>query len=1100
MSYPFDPDLRDYVGRRLYDSLPDVYKQADERAKHSTPPRPAELERLISVLAVPLAVVRQSVEELYADLFVDSANDWVLPYLADMIGTTLVFPDAASNRRDVRGTVGWRRRKGTPSMLQDLGSDLTGQLVVTQEGWRRLQMSQDLNMLRRERITPRILRPSLAEQVDGPLGRIHRSVDGRAISRRTGKYHPMHIVHWAHPTLMCPVTGATPADLRDPLTDPDLRFAFHPLAIEAPLRCRRVGTADDLQADRVPPMTFAEDPGGWFGRDGRFDVRICGVTAAMAAAAAGPRPSERRAAERALIAGAVEVHLLDHDGRATSGPVWIEVHAVPFPGAPGLPDAAATQLRARLRIDAAGATTFEQPATGMLAANAIPMLRLVPDGATGRRFPGAVVEIAGGTAEARLASSFAETAREGFLRGALTVEVPAVRVDGERWFYLAADGSLFRAQSANSGPVDVPVADAGPPRLLAETARIATGPGAAWPPSPASADFVAWPAPVAAPGAAPAVLHGGGSVTEIAGTFVPAAVGVNSSLVFALTYFADGRRFEPMLRIVWTGSDPTTATWEAVGADGQSADGGGNPIEPAARFAELAAVAGGRPADLGLAVRFQSSVADARLAASEVAFTAVDGRTVLIHLPDLAVEAVNPDPAWPTGGVPFTVASVAVTVGRDGSTWRAGTTINTRRATGAIAPIGAAAALRRRRVRGRSLCQWRNESPPAIMHAATPAGALDIDVAHGLFAFNAGDGLPGRPADAAGARGTSVDVIYQAGYSAIIGARTEPREPLLDQRLPAPTRIVSASGRLSNGAPPTWLALPRYRSLAAALAAIQVSPLADEVVQIEDSATYGHETITWPAGPLTLAIQAAEGERPVVEVDTSAIGAASYGRLNLTGLSLQFAAAGAVPLPPVNVATLRFVTVLRADVRFDFQLTAAAEAPRVDIQSAVLAGVGVTTAGSLVIRDSVIDSGAGAGRMALAIPFGDLAIERATVFGLVDATVVDASETIFMDRVTVADRFRGCVRYSRVTADSVLPRRHRIAVDTRVDFVSVDRHHPAHARLSDVCDVAVLQGAGDGGEMGAFHDIRLALRYQAYGRRLGESTPAGLTSGIVRLD
>jgi hypothetical protein len=46
----------------------------------------------------------------------------------------------------------------------------------------------------------------------------------------------------------------------------------------------------------------------------------------------------------------------------------------------------------------------------------------------------------------------------------------------------------------------------------------------------------------------------------------------------------------------------------------------------------------------------------------------------------------------------------------------------------------------------------------------------------------------------------------------------------------------------------------------------------------------------------------------------------------------------------------------------------------------------------------------------------------------------------------------------------------------------------------------VLAGAEDGSEMGAFHDVHLALRYEGYRRRLEESTPAGLMTGIIRLD
>jgi hypothetical protein len=73
-------------------------------------------------------------------------------------------------------------------------------------------------------------------------------------------------------------------------------------------------------------------------------------------------------------------------------------------------------------------------------------------------------------------------------------------------------------------------------------------------------------------------------------------------------------------------------------------------------------------------------------------------------------------------------------------------------------------------------------------------------------------------------------------------------------------------------------------------------------------------------------------------------------------------------------------------------------------------------------------------------------------------------------------------------------------MDVAPGFVSRERHDPAHVRLSAHADRRVLAGAADGGEMGAFHDGQLALRYEGYRRRLEESTPAGLMTGIIRLD
>ncbi len=123
--YPFDPEVREHVARLLYDHLPGLYRVRDQGSE--------ELWNFLRVLAAPLAELRQNIEELHGDLFIDTCNTWVIPYIAEMVGTSLIFPDAPSNRRDVRGTVAFRRRKGTPRALEEMGSDLSGQVVVTQE-------------------------------------------------------------------------------------------------------------------------------------------------------------------------------------------------------------------------------------------------------------------------------------------------------------------------------------------------------------------------------------------------------------------------------------------------------------------------------------------------------------------------------------------------------------------------------------------------------------------------------------------------------------------------------------------------------------------------------------------------------------------------------------------------------------------------------------------------------------------------------------------------------------------------------------------------------------------------------------------------------
>ncbi|MEZ4293406.1 MAG: hypothetical protein R3B70_00395 [Polyangiaceae bacterium] len=451
-----DPSVRELVTDLLYSHLPALYRIVDmaegarEPLREEAPPGVEELYKFLRVLAAPIARTRQNVEELHADLFIDKSADWVLPYLADMIGMRLVFPDAASNRRDVRGTVGWRRRKGTPAMLEEMASDLSGQMAVTREGWKRILLAQDLDLYRPERTIAELSRATIAERATGPLDDAFHAVDPRRVGRTTGRYHPKHVAHWMYPTRLFPLSGGTAFDRTlygmGGVPAVDHRFAFHPLGADVPLRVRRADMEDRLATDRVPPLHFAESPGDWLDQEGgsgaRFTVRLTGLPGAVAAPSKEPRAPSRIPAHLALVAAQCEMRLLQHTAERLTAPVTVTVAAVQLIGVNGNePDTGTIIERGHLEIAASGGTP-SLGAAGPLGSPFVVMLRLAAAGGAGY-FPGATIEIGSLAPEAGLPPSDPRLSAMGFLSGALVVELPAMWVVGDRWLFVAADGSLF---------------------------------------------------------------------------------------------------------------------------------------------------------------------------------------------------------------------------------------------------------------------------------------------------------------------------------------------------------------------------------------------------------------------------------------------------------------------------------------------------------------------------------------------------------------------------------------------------------------------------------------------------------------------------------
>ena len=1095
MSYPYDPDHLDRTRELLYGLIPEFHKRRDRAAAAAVPPEPEELCAVVEALAAPLAALRQSVEELYGDLFVDSAGADMLPAIAASIGVDLLFGDTEANRRDLAAATGWRRRKGTPAMLEELARTLADRQVTLREGWKALMLTQDLNLVRPERVIADLSPASVADRAAGPLATLMRLFDPRPIGPASGQVHPRHLIHWAFPTRLHPLRRAACHEL--PPGAGDRRFAFDAANAWRPLRVRATGFADRPGTDRVPDGLFAERPGDWFGRDGRFAVRLTGVPAA-AARPAEPvgRSARTERADNALGRGPAVLSLIDAATERYSGPVEIELIAAPLTGA--VPDLALADLRGGITVGPAGVTATAAGA-GTVAAGHVMLLRLRPEAPAASRMLGeTVIEIAGSAMIGRRAATDAALAQSGYPRGALYVRLPEQRVTGPRLFWIGADGSLHDADLPGAIPPLRPLdGTALPSRSL-----ISPPVGPVWPEAAETADRAPFAPALVAPAAAPAVLHGGDVLHQNSTGSLPA--GETAALVFALSYFAGTRRFDPMLRLVWDGPDPRTATWAAV-------DAAGVPLAAAAlpaRFATLGAVLSAAPSDLALSVRFECSMASAILTPAEVAFTAYDGRAVLIHLPELlasdTLEAAPDGTAfWPRGPAPLARHSRAVQVGMDGSTWVAGTTTLARKSLGPAAPLLEPRPMRRREAARRRLCPWQNETGPDVL-APTLPGRLDVDPHFGLFALNSGDGIVPHPPSPGIAAPAPVTVDVEDGATMELGALPVDHRRFLPGVRRAATRLVSASGHLGSDATPERLTLPLHRDLATALAAAGASALAEEVVEIVDSGFYAAEALAWPAGKAVLEIRAAPFERPMVEIAASTPGVAGYDRLDLSGLALTVPGAAAVvlDLPPAHEVGLSFVSVLRGDLTLQLRLREAAGAERAVIRRSGLGPLRVPDAGEIVVTDSIVDAG-GDGLLAVDAPLARLIAERVTVAGRVAVEEVEISDSILTGPAVAQERFRGCVRYALVGPGSLLPRRHRVLETDdagrpiTAPFLSRDRRDPAWLRLDPDGDTRVLTGAADGGEIGAFHAAQVRDLFAGVARRLAEHTPAGLKTGIV---
>jgi len=131
------------VRQRLFDRLPEIYRIRDAEL---TPA--GLLEAYLGILDEAGTAIHANIDALYHDFFIETCDDWVIPYLADLLGVSHLSGAARTLRADVARTVHHRRRKGTLGAVESLVFALSGWAVHTLEMRERLAWQQHVNHLR----------------------------------------------------------------------------------------------------------------------------------------------------------------------------------------------------------------------------------------------------------------------------------------------------------------------------------------------------------------------------------------------------------------------------------------------------------------------------------------------------------------------------------------------------------------------------------------------------------------------------------------------------------------------------------------------------------------------------------------------------------------------------------------------------------------------------------------------------------------------------------------------------------------------------------------------------------------------------------------
>src|ERR1700751_364158 len=109
------------------------------RPQAAPPGEPPPRRALLNRIGAETATVRRSIDRLWENQSIETCDDWVIPYIGDLLATRLVSClDARAQRLDVAKTIYYRRRAGTLGVLEELAADIAGRNARCVEFFRRL--------------------------------------------------------------------------------------------------------------------------------------------------------------------------------------------------------------------------------------------------------------------------------------------------------------------------------------------------------------------------------------------------------------------------------------------------------------------------------------------------------------------------------------------------------------------------------------------------------------------------------------------------------------------------------------------------------------------------------------------------------------------------------------------------------------------------------------------------------------------------------------------------------------------------------------------------------------------------------------------------
>jgi hypothetical protein len=229
------------MAAEMWELIPAVYRRRDAESGDV-------LRAIVEVLGEQADIIRDDIARLYDDWFIETCDDWVVPYIGELIGAHPTAPGGqaagvrdlarlghvAPGRMMVANTIRWRRRKGAFALLGQIVWDVSRWPAQVVEFGAKLAVNQDMRFPSGSAGVAALRDPGPLALIGGPSDVLPRAVDVRLADaeRSPGRFGAMNLGLFVFRHTIVQIASADALSIDDEISG---RFTFDPLGREVQL-------------------------------------------------------------------------------------------------------------------------------------------------------------------------------------------------------------------------------------------------------------------------------------------------------------------------------------------------------------------------------------------------------------------------------------------------------------------------------------------------------------------------------------------------------------------------------------------------------------------------------------------------------------------------------------------------------------------------------------------------------------------------------------------------------------------------------------------------------------------------------------------------